>query len=501
MLVAVSACGSQGAREAESPAEPQDELLLAVTRSVVGNPPRDDIVLLTANGRVVRQLVSGSHFSVVGGGTWSPDGRRFAFAGSLGRPSFEDDEKTDIFVVDDAGLEPRRLTESGRAAAPVWSPDGRTIVFAEFARGRRFPPTATLWSIAVDGTRKRRLLAPERGRADVPSSFSPDGSQLAITRQEGFEVDEEGRVANTAAIYLVEMRSLDTRKLVERASDAAFSPDGRRIAYVTDRDENGELAYGDFVSYANELYVMEVERGETRRLTKTADRNEATPSWSPDGGLIAYGRGEVVDNAEGTVVLTARADGTCPRRIAFAPGLDAWYTSPVWRPGDPRSDAHLRCKREPEPQPFPLAGNMSLRGARDFRAFRLYWLGPRFREFFLSSISRIPSSGPRGRGARVDLYYGNVQLQLSHACVSVPADTDLPPQRRMRIRGVEVFFYDLGHAELVAGTTAITIFAEDERSLLEVIRALRPIEVDSQPALGDDLPPPAPGALAGELRC
>jgi Tol biopolymer transport system component len=501
LLVGASACQSESTGNPPSPTLRQDEAQVAVTRVVIGNPPREDIVLLTADGKVIRELVQGGGRALSGGGSWSPDGERFAYAGSVGPPSSEGEDETDIFVVEAAGSKPRRLTETGRAFAPVWSPDGGTIVFAEFTSGRRFPPTATIWSMAADGSSKRRLLDPESERIDVPSSFAPDGSRLAFTRRIGFEVDAESRVANTAAVYLLDMHSLEAQRLVDRAADGAFSPDGRRLAYVTDRDENGELAYGDLVSYANELYVLDVESGEARRVTETRDLNEGAPSWSPDGALLAFTRGEVVGNAQGTVMMTARLDGSCPRRIAFNPGLDVWYTSPVWRPNRPRGKTDRRCLPEPQPQAVPLAGNMSLAEARDFRQFQLYWLGPQFGEHVLSSISEAPVLAPRGRGPRVDLFYGDFQLQLSHACVRVPGDIDLAPERRMQVRGVDLFFYDSGsQVELVTGTTTITLFGEPGR-LVDAIRALRPIDASEPPEPDDELPAPAPGALEGQVRC
>jgi Tol biopolymer transport system component len=494
LLAVASGCASEATRGPAVKPSPATKAELAVTRS------GHDIVLLTTDGKIVRELVSRAALAAAGGGsTWSPDGRRLAFVGSSGHPSSEGDETTDIFVVDAARSPSRRLTESGRAFAPVWSPDGRTIVFAEVEPGPRFPATATTWSIGADGSDKRRLLDAERERMDIPTSFSPDGAELAFTRIAGFEVDEEARIANTASIYVLDLNTLEARKLADRASDAAFSPDGRRIAYVSDRDENGELSYGDFVRYANELYVMDLETGEATRLTETRDLNERAPSWSPDGGLIAYTRGEVVGNAEGTVVMTARPDGSCPRRIAFDPGLGAWYTSPVWRPARLRGDAHLRCRPEPSPQAVPLGG--ALAEARRFGQFELYWLGRRFGELVLSSISQTESSAPRGRGLRFDLHYGDVDLQLSHACVRVPADIDLPPERRRRVRGVDAFFWEGGtHVELVTGTTTVILFGEPRR-LLDAIQALRPIDVTKPPAPDEELPPPAPGALAGRLSC
>lgn len=501
----VLACGGsvEQASEAARPvAAPGHAPQLAVARIVTGNPPRRDIVLVTADGTGARAL-TGRLFppNFFDRGTWSPDARRFAYGGVV-RSGFRD-EPSDIFVVDVNASKTERLTTTGRACCPVWSPDGRTIVFAELGQEAAGPRrTATIWAMDGDGGNKRRLLDPVPDRIDIPSSFSPDGSQLAFTRAVRTEPGEGGRVENTRAVRLLDLRRLEERRLVERAADPAFSPDGRRIAYVTDRDENGELSYGGRVFAANELYVLDVQGGETRRLTRTRNLNEAAPSWSPDGALIAYQQGRVTGNAEAMSVLTIHADGSCPRRIAHDPGLGVWYRGPVWRPGLPTGDAHRLCSpaRSSATPLVPLAGNMSLQEARRFRPLRVYWVGRRFEAFILSSISRHRSSGPRGRGPVVSLIYGGFDIQLWPACVRVPADSGAAPGPRsgVRIRGVDGLFFEGGYRlELVTGKTTIVLFGE-RRRLLRVARALRPVGA-SKPARR--LPPPAPGALSGRLRC
>lgn len=168
--------------------------------------------------------------------------------------------------------------------------------------------------MSSDGSNRRELMEAEPGREDVPSSFSPDGSELAITRCESRDPDQQGRLANACAVYLLDVRTMELRKLVERAADATFSPDGDQIAYVTDIDENGDLSYGDRTSYANELYVISGrQRRYARRLTRTHRLNERAPSWSPDGSVIAHQRGQVTGNAGGTVVVLVRTNGSAAR--------------------------------------------------------------------------------------------------------------------------------------------------------------------------------------------
>ena len=472
---------------------------LAVSRVVTGNPPRRDIVLVDVEGTRARPLATGVG-PVWPRPSWSPDGTQLAFAAASG--GGPQTQRTDIVVVRADGSGRRTLTDTGRAFAPAWSPDGQTIVFSEAPPGPRFPPQAAIWAVPADGGDPRRLTEPAANRIDVPGSFAPDGSRLAFTRMTWTGLGEGGRVANTSAVYLLDLRSLDIDEVAERAGDPAFSPNGQRLAFVSDRDENGELSYGDAVFYANELYVSDPDGGGARRVTRTRDLNERAPAWSPDGRLIAYQRGSVTGNAEGTVVLAARPDGSCARRVAFDPGLGVWYGGPAWRPGRVAGELACRPSRPWGALLVPPAGNLRLAAARRFRPFGLYWVGPSFRGFVLSSIDRTTASGPRGRGPVVNIAYGGFDLQHWPACVRVPSDVDGRNDGTIGIQGVRGVFFEGGHRlEIVTGRTTIVIFGP-RAQIIRVARALRPLNPSvAGRARPGRLPPPAAGALAGKLRC
>jgi gamma-glutamyltranspeptidase len=180
----------------------------------------DRIWISAADGRGARELNSGS--AVERDPAWSPDGRRVAFAADEGNGF-------DIFIVDADGKNLRKLTSAaGDERWPSWTHDSR-IVFS----GREAP--LANWRLQV---------VPEGG-----GNISPVFSDAAT--------DSE--------------------------FDSAISPDGRRIAYVSDRDSDD----GDV-----DLWVAELApdgRGRTRRTRTTRVRGvEASPSWSPDGGRVAF---------------------------------------------------------------------------------------------------------------------------------------------------------------------------------------------------------------------
>lgn len=337
------ACGdspespSRGARSTPAPMHAVPTLALisgADGKDVAIAKANDWKQLVVVTGDSVKGSIRPVLFSSL---AWSPDGRQLAFTGDLGAHPTQ--QASDIYTVAVRNRRVRRVTQTQDAFNPVWSPDGRSIAFT---RLRKDGITGSLWMVRPDGSGRTRLTAPGRDQMDVAGSFSPDGSLLAFTRsgEDAFP----GPEPSPATIWTMRTDGSEAQDLADHASDPAFSPDGGRIAFVSDRDENGKLEYGDRVTFANELYVMDADGSKPRRLTRTQDLNEASPSWLPEGTRIAYRRGEAVDNAEGIVAMEVNADGTCPHVILADKKLHVWYVNPTWQPGrSRRGAARRRC--------------------------------------------------------------------------------------------------------------------------------------------------------------
>ena len=90
--------------------------------------------------------------------------------------------------------------------------------------------------------------------------------------------------------------------------DPAWSPDGRRIAYSSDK------------AGTEDLYVMDVASGSEKRVTAFANSAEVAAAWSPDGKMLAY-----QDQAGATYTLDL-ASGAGKRIAAalFAPSKPSW---------------------------------------------------------------------------------------------------------------------------------------------------------------------------------
>lgn len=193
---------------------------------------------------------------------FSPDGNLVAFAwtGAQG-----DNEDIYVKLIDSESL--LRLTRSAaRDQRPAWSPDGRHIAFI-----RTQGEGCEVFLVPALGGGERRLagctVVPEAGLA-----WSPDGRWLALP----------GRPApgQPAAIFLLSVEAGTLRQVTfpEQAADLypAFSPDGRRLAFVRFTNER-----------VGDLYVAPLEGGEPKRLTFD-DRLILGHAWTPDGRRIIF---------------------------------------------------------------------------------------------------------------------------------------------------------------------------------------------------------------------
>lgn len=217
----------------------------------------------------------------------------------------------EIWSVNTDGSDPQQLTESaGLDVEPDVSPDGKQIAFVS---ARDDPNQLNLYVMDSDGGNPRLLLK----LPDVLSfgpQWSPDGSQVAFSGSTGghFEVylvSAQGTGAKALTQPPVAATPADEQSVINN-SRPSWSPDGKQLVFVSDRD-GGE-----------NLYILDLASGQVSRLT-TGIYSDGLPQWSPDGEAILFmsNRASMVKG-----LFTVPAAGGEPKLVA-TPKSDE---SPVW---------------------------------------------------------------------------------------------------------------------------------------------------------------------------
>jgi len=284
--------------------------------------------------------------------SWSGDGSLLAFVGSSGR-----DRRIYTVAADGSGL--RAVAGTSGGSDPVLSPNGRTLAFARtrlrthvnphckhfnprcLGAGRIYSST-TLWIADLGGGAAQRLT-PWRNGLDVePSSFSPDGLTLALTRRQ--------RGEDGPQIELMRVTAGTVTKLVRLGEEPSFSPDGSRIAFVGYRDRDVVHAEEGHDYTAGELYTVSTDGTALRRLTRSRGVLESSPSWDPSGKRLAYISAKASHGFDPTLdllfptgnsIMQINADGSCASRLV-SERRTAFYGI-AWQPGADRGAAPIAC--------------------------------------------------------------------------------------------------------------------------------------------------------------
>ena len=197
------------------------------------------------------------------GATFPGKNGRIAFVTPTGPRGFGD-----IYTINPNGSGKFRVTNT-KNTDEEWldySPDGKKIAYTDYRQGA---PGTAIYTISVRGGGKSRVT---RG---VDPAYSPNGKRIAYVAFDGH--DQE--------IYTIKVGGEGNVQITENRTDdyhPSYSPDGKKIAYV-----------GWDRNYVSDIYTTNVTGGKPFSLTNSGGFEEGEPSYSPNGKKIAYTRGVI----------------------------------------------------------------------------------------------------------------------------------------------------------------------------------------------------------------
>lgn len=319
VLALVAGCGGGDAQDGESSGGE-----IAFT---VNDTGWSEIWLMAPNGSERRRLteVEPPENDAAGSGSpsWSPDGTHIAFAAQIG--TLEEDQRlTEIYVMRADGTDVRRLTTNEALdGSPSWSPDGQRIAFTRVTEPGSASARSGIVVMDADGGNEVQITRAALPNFDLSPAWSPDGSQIAFTRAAPSPRSDDAG----AGIYVVSPEGGEPRKLTDDGIDADWSPDGTRMAFTSYRDRFGRTCFHE-CGISGEIYVLDIESGETERLTES-EANDGSPAWSPDGRFIAFTSDRSNPEQHENEIYVMTASGEDVRRVTENA---VWDLEPAWRP-------------------------------------------------------------------------------------------------------------------------------------------------------------------------
>jgi len=228
---------------------------------------------------------------------WSPDGKRIAFYAKY------DDKKTwSIHTMNSDGTNRKRLTHARNKwdNAPDWSPDGKRIVFAREYSDAAGVWHPEIWTMNADGSDQTQIKSLHGSNP----FFTPDGNSIVFS----WEFENK-----SSAISIADRDGKNITRLTHNTAQEwhpEVSPDGKHIAFMSDRDGNFEI------------YTMDIDGSNQKRLTNSTV-GDWYPSWSPDGSQLIFSNATGTDKKDRTIYVM-NADGTAVRKLIDHGSQAAW---------------------------------------------------------------------------------------------------------------------------------------------------------------------------------
>jgi dipeptidyl aminopeptidase/acylaminoacyl peptidase len=267
---------------------------------------RTHIWRVKIDGTDARQLTFGAANTT--SPAWFPDGKRIAFlssrppaagaAPSAGAAAGSDGGNQVFLMYTDGGEAWQATKHEGGVAGFSISPDGQTLILtaqdpltADDRRRTRDRDDAEvvderfrwthLWSFNVASSKSERVTRGDMVVSDP--QWSPDSRRVAYVTRPTTRVDDSA----LSDVWVTDLAG-NTRKIFDNPGPDAsprWSPDGRTLA-ITASERAGNT------QWYSKLYLFPAEGGTPKVLLRDFDLNVGTPIWAPDGRIVYWSTGQ-----------------------------------------------------------------------------------------------------------------------------------------------------------------------------------------------------------------
>ena len=272
-----------------------------------GAPEQSDI-----NYRVFRVSPDGKGLKTLatqgfcGSPMWSPNGKKIAYS----RTTDDVEGNGEIYLMNADGSGKVNLTKSPDRYefSPSFYPSGRRIIFTAAPKGNLYVDTE-LYAISFDAagnaTGPPKRLTNNRF-PDISPVVSADGKKIAFVSAR----DENAENFGDREIYVMNSASAGPNNKPVRLTDNTyndespdFSPNNRRIVYTGRASDNFEV-----------MVMSATDGGEKKNLTLNNPASNFAPAFSPDGDMIAFIRYDYEQRLG--AIWKMRADGSRQTKVS-----------------------------------------------------------------------------------------------------------------------------------------------------------------------------------------
>jgi len=241
-----------------------------------------DIWVVNDNGSNPRRLTVHTARDV--NPRFSPDGRWIAFSSNRYG-------NYDVFVMPAEGGAARQLTyHSGADNVVGWSRDAKRVVFSA-SRGLVYPGIPSLYEVAIDGGLEQPLPV-DWG---YWGSYSPDGKHLAYNRHPMVWWRKHYRGSYAADLWVLDVDSKASKKMLDAGLPDSEKPNNfwpmygnGEIFFVSDRETHAKAGSKEAMHSANNIWKVPEGGGKPVQVTHHKDGSLFFPSISSDGKVIVY---------------------------------------------------------------------------------------------------------------------------------------------------------------------------------------------------------------------